>query len=273
MFKKINSTLLFWLLLLLSFSLIIAVKFSPLKDMSTSQIIIFSWFHYGFELGELVFDLSVGYIISCIFYYIVVYLPEQKKRNGAMLIVESRISKILDYMSITLNYIIYKHEITLTHDNHLMLEEFQKITSLDESQNMNFYYQYYSKSANNRTLCNTGVYNEKSLLIDQRIKIKEIIDNLFNIPVITSVEHDLLVILEEINNCGLFKQVFIISTEPNVNTPELGKELFNYYLLYKKLGKYIEPTKFSFNQDSVECWWDIDIIKGSRQYTKPIIKQ
>ena len=81
LFKNLNTRYLFWSLLLISFILIIIVKFSPLKDIHTSQINYISWFPYGFELGEAVFDLSVGYIVSCIFYFIVVYLPEEKKRK------------------------------------------------------------------------------------------------------------------------------------------------------------------------------------------------
>ncbi|WP_131799330.1 hypothetical protein [Bacillus mycoides] len=223
------------------------VKFTPLKDIHTSQISFLSWFHYGYELGETVFGLSISYIISCIFYFIVVYLPEQKKRLRAMKIIENRIDMVLGFMGITIYYYFYKNGIAESNDERLQ-ELVEKIQTIDNDNNMDFDYQYIEKPTGNTVRINTGYHTEISSLSDYRSRIQQTINEIFKVPVIINVDHELIVVLEEINNCMLFKLVSAVEKYPAGRTPEFGKDLFKYYLLYKKLGKYIEPTKYSFEQ-------------------------
>lgn len=253
MFKNLNSRFIFWFLLFISVSLIILVKFSPLKDIHTSQISFISWFPFGFELGETVFDLSVGYIVSCIFYYIVVYLSEQKKRNRTMTIIEKRIDSIIGLMGLDIYYYFHKNGITEINNKRLQ-EQVEGLEKIDSNNKMNFSYQYIEKSTGRTVRMGTGEFTELMSLSDHSKRIQGTINDLFKIPVIVNVDEDLIVILEEINNCQLFKTVSVLETFPrmyssyNVKTPDFGKDLFNYYLLYKKLSKYIEPTKYTFEQ-------------------------
>lgn len=247
LFKSLNFRIIFWFLFFISISLIFMVKFSPLKDIHTSQISFISWFPFGFELGETVFNLSIGYIVSCIFYYIVVYLPEQKKRNRTMTIIEKRIDSILGLMGITIYYYFHKYGIT-EKNNKRSQEQVEKLETIDSNNKMNFSYQYIEKSTGRTVRMNTGVFTEIMLLLDHSNRIQGTINNIFKIPVIVNVDDDLLVILEEINNCQLFRTVSALKAFPSAKTPEFGKDLFKYYLLYKKLNKYIEPSKYNFEQ-------------------------
>lgn len=252
--KNLNTRYLFWSFLLISFILIIIVKFSPLKDIHTSQIDYISWFPYGFELGEVVFDLSVGYIVSCIFYFIVVYLPEEKKRKRAMTIIENRIDNILGNMGIIIYYYFHKNGITESNDE-ILKEQVKKIDKLDPDNKMNFKYQYIEKSTGRTVPFSTGDYTELMELEQHRSSIQEMINGIFQIPVIINVDHDLIVTLEEINKCLLFGTVasFIhirkFPTPYRIQTPNFGEDLYKFYLLYKELSKYIEPTKYYFDQN------------------------
>ncbi|RLL41099.1 hypothetical protein D8M04_17800 [Oceanobacillus piezotolerans] len=253
MLRKLNIRFLFWFFLILSCILIIVIKFSPLKDIHTSQIGYLSWFHYGYELGETIFGLSISYIVSCIFYFIVVYLPEQNKRKRAMAIIENRIDNILGDMGVIIYYYFHKNSITESNDE-LLKEQVEKINRIDPNNKMNFSYQYIEKSTGRKVPFGTGDYTELMLLEEYRSGIQGTINSIFQIPVIINIDHDLIVILEEINNCFLFRTVAGLITARKlperykIATPEFGKNLFKFYLLYKELSKYIEPTEYTFEQ-------------------------
>lgn len=233
------------------------IKFSPLKDIHTSEISYLSWFHYGFELGETLFGLSISYIISCIFYFIVVYLPEEKKRMRAMAIIENRIDTILGDMGVIIYYYFHKNGITESNDE-ILKEQVEKITKIDFTKKMDFSYQYIEKSTGRTVPFGTGDYTELMLLEEDRSRIQQMINCIFQIPVIINVDHDLIMILEEINNCLLFNTISGLKTitklpgEYRIQTPEFGESLFKFYTLYKALGHYIKPTKYTFEQNSVE---------------------
>ncbi|MFE1242960.1 hypothetical protein ACFW35_02420 [Fictibacillus sp. NPDC058756] len=246
MLKNLNFRIIFWFLFLISIIFIIMVKFSPLKDIHTSQISFISWFPFGFELGETVFDLCIGYIVSCIFYYIVVYLPEQKKRKQTMTIIEKRIDSILGSMGITIYY--YFHKYGISENNKRFQEQVEDLETIDCNNKMNFSYQYIEKPTGRTVRMNTGEFTEIMSLLDHSKRIQGTINNIFKIPVIVNIDEDLIVILEEINNCQLFRTVSALKMFPLGITPGFGKDLFLYYLLYKKLSKYIEPTKYNFDQ-------------------------
>jgi hypothetical protein len=245
---------------------IIIVKFTPLKDIHTSQLDILSWFPYGHEVGETVFDLSIAYIMSCIFYFIVVYIPDIKKRKSTMTILNKRIDLILEYMGITLEYFSYKYQITKSMDDNSKREKFNGIKTLDNNKNMNFYYQYFDKNTGKIVKLNTGVYTELMWMKDHLILVRKNIDEIFKFPAITSADHELIIILEKINKSTLHRTVSILEKHPSSHTPELGNDVYRYYLLYKALSEYIEPTVFTFNQDPITSWWDLDIKEGARQY-------
>ncbi|PFS65524.1 hypothetical protein [Bacillus thuringiensis] len=252
-FRNLNTRFLFWFFFIISWFLIVMIKFSPLKEIHTSETIYFSWFHYGFELGETLFGLSISYIVSCIFYYIVVYLPEEKKRTRAMKIIEKRIDLILGDMGVIIHYYFYKNGIVYS-DNEALKERVEEINKIDFDKVMDFNYQYVEKETGEVIPFSTGHYTELMLLKEYRSSIQQKINELFKIPIIINVDHNLIVILEEINNCLLFNAVSGFETieklpgEYNVKTPGFGRDLFKFYTLYKGLSQYIEPTKYMFEQ-------------------------
>lgn len=67
--------MLFWSGVIISVALIIVVKFTPFKDLPQP-----SWFNYGDEALDVIYDISMGYIVSAIFYLMVVYYPEKVKK-------------------------------------------------------------------------------------------------------------------------------------------------------------------------------------------------
>ncbi len=59
---------------------------------------------YGFEFGEIVYDLSIGYIVSYVFYYLVVFLKDVQDKKNVNLRVSSQAALIVIY-----GYDIYRY--------------------------------------------------------------------------------------------------------------------------------------------------------------------
>lgn len=93
--SKRTENIILWTLLLLSFVAIILVKFG-LADTPEK------W-RYGHETGEVVYDLSLAYIASLIFYIVVVIIP--KSRNDKYINVHT--SRIVDGIIYTGNGLLH----------------------------------------------------------------------------------------------------------------------------------------------------------------------
>ncbi len=256
----IYSKKFFWTLFILSWIFIILIKFSFLKDTSTSQIPFLSWFPYGFELGEVIYGISISYIVSCIFYFVAVYTPEQKRRKKAMSIIENRLDSILGSMNIIMNYYFIKHGIDLN-DIENSKEKFKEITGIDFDKKTRFSYQRIVKNTGKKIPMGTGEYTEEMQLQETYNGIHINIEDIFKIPIILNIDHNLIIVLEEIDNSKFWNEGFARKNalkylSPNVVsrtefcTPDLGEYLYSLYLLHKELSKYITATEYTFNQPS-----------------------
>lgn len=259
MLHKINTKILFWSLFVICCFLILIIKFSALTDTHISKINYLSWFPYGFELGEILYGLSLSYIVSVIFYFVVVYLPEQKKRKSAMAIIENRIDDILGMINILFTYYFYKNNVNVNNEESFKVEV-EAIHKINYDKKMDFSYQYIEKSTGRTVRMGTGNYTEEMLLEDYRFRIQSNIQNIFQIPVILNVDHNLIVTLEEIRTAQFLnygstrkemQQYFPLekNTEVNIETPQFGKDLLYLYYLHNELSKYISPTKYFFKQN------------------------
>lgn len=256
--KNLNLKYLFWSLLILSFLLIVFIKFSPLKNIHTSDINYLSWFPYGMELGDVLYGISISYIVSCIFYFVVVYLPEQKKRKSAMTIIEKRLDNISGDIGVVIAYYLRKNDI-IESDNAHLKEEVESITDFDYDRVMNFNYQYVEKQTGNKVPFGTGNYTEEMLVYEYKNQVQKRIESIFQIPIILNVDHSLIVTLEEIYNSSFWgistTRIHMKENHPQIDlsmyemvTPDLGKDLYKLYLLNKELSKYFIPRKYTFEQ-------------------------
>lgn len=230
--------------------------------MHTSQIKYLAWFHYGFELGQALYGLSISYIVSCIFYFIVVYLPEQSKRRKAMSIIENRIDNILGEINVLVHYYIRKHKIDITKNKDLT-KQFSSLNKIDHDKFTDFKFQILEKQTGNLVKFGTGALTEEGLFLKTKESVEINIERIFQIPVILNVDHDLILILEQIrSSSGLsagstrleMHKYFTPEQVRNLrfDIPELGKDLLTLYRLHQELSKYINPTKYQFIQANLQ---------------------
>jgi hypothetical protein len=235
--KKITKNL-FVLLLVISILSIIFIKFSPLKDMPSPE-----FFPYGYELGEVVFDLSIGYIVSAIFYFLVVFIPEKKRNKSARVIVQSRLELIAHQMRLSLLYLCNKYEIK---DDFDKLDE-HHFADVLKVENVVMGIRYEEKVKNNWNRTDTGGTTELQHFFSERNSVTRLIEEIFNIPAVINIDFELIEILAQIKHCWFYAAVKALAESSNLeNTTVLNfnKHVFDYYILYLRLRKYVNLNDF-----------------------------
>jgi len=75
-------------------------------------------FPFPYELGIIIFNLSLALIASFFFYFMVVYVPEYNNKKKAISIVKKKISRLIDIENIVTKAIIEKTNIDLEKENY-----------------------------------------------------------------------------------------------------------------------------------------------------------
>ena len=78
------------------------------------------WFEWGSEFGELLYDTSLGYLVTYWFFYLTVYRPEQEHKKRANAYVQVFAKKI------ALAYDSLKEDVVAQHSEALKLSEVEK---------------------------------------------------------------------------------------------------------------------------------------------------
>ncbi len=105
--ERKSQNVILLLLTLVSVLLIFKTSNEPILPMFQGGFIedVFQRFTLS---NELIYDLSIGYIVSVIFYLIVVYIPEKKKQNDIKPYINSKCEEIIFYCYALLHEIISK---------------------------------------------------------------------------------------------------------------------------------------------------------------------
>lgn len=79
-FERSYKSFIFWILIFLSTFLIIKTSEEPILPFFAGSFIEVLFQKFDFS-NKIINDISIGYIVSAIFYFVVVYLPEKQKRK------------------------------------------------------------------------------------------------------------------------------------------------------------------------------------------------
>ena len=162
-------------------------------------------FPFPYELGIIIFNLSLALIASFFFYFMVVYVPEYNNKKKAISIVKKKISRLIDIENIVTKAIIEKTNIDLEKENYSK-ENFErilmKIKSTDIAPNL-----FYLNRENNNWFNYFYYFTANSQII-----IKEIYQFM------PYLELNLLVVLDELEDSKYF----------NFFTPFITKAGFTY---------------------------------------------
>ncbi|WP_294405311.1 hypothetical protein [uncultured Clostridium sp.] len=180
---------------------------------------------------NLLFQLSVGYIINFFFYVTQVYLPEEKRMSS-------------------INKCIFKKLETLSHD---MIDPFNYMSELYLDKSKNIFTEEQIRLMWDKLNLNDNLsrlhsltfkpFKFRELFLDDMHRIVSTKDTIF-LYYSSYLTDDLISILEEITDSNYFKIMEAICSIPtNSINPELSKYLIEFYNLYIKLNKIKESYK------------------------------
>ncbi|SHN74271.1 hypothetical protein SAMN04487896_3439 [Paenibacillus sp. ov031] len=239
--KKLLSPdrVLFWVLTFVSFLSIFLVKFVWVNTPPPK------WFPWGHEFGELVNNLCIGYIVSVIFYYIVVYIPDKRNKRAANSgIIGMYVPRVLFHSKKILGLLYFKME---TEKTLIMLtkDDFRKIERLDPSEPVEFFLGDSGKLVSVKVEAD----NQGDFLIYHRDAIKESINEMFVSPLIKYVDSDLVHIIGKIKYCRFLN--YSISNIAKGNDYLHHREgMYEFYELYMEFTKALnEECLFEVHPD------------------------
>lgn len=219
------------LLLLLSMISIVLIKFIWVNEPG--------FWKFGYETGEIVFGLSIGYIAAFIFYVIDVWIPKNEEVRKVNNRLSVPLSRLLNNMRIPL-LMIYKtyYKDNISFDSikkEINKVAVSKIDLINHGSPMIIWPQ-------NRP-ANYGEY-----LIDHINDVNKYAEKINKLPV--PLDIDLIEILDDIEASSYHEIMIsaykISSFKKNsiqMKGTAIEKEVYEYYSLYYKLKKYIKENK------------------------------
>jgi len=172
---------------------------------------------------------------------IVVYYPENTKRNTTLKIIQPRLNTILNEINISVSYL--RNNRVNSNKKRLELQDFESIDSLD-SRLMNFYYEIFG--TNNKWIpFSTGEQTELNHFRQEKDLIIRKIDEIFKIPTISILDEDLIANLAKLRDCLFYSAVESYNRWGRIVTVTYFKTaIYDYYLLFRALQKYGTITAF-----------------------------
>jgi hypothetical protein len=175
---------------------------------------------------------------------IVVLIPDYLKEKSTQKIIQPRINTILNELNMAIHYFhTNKIEESPKLIENLSEEDFESIKQLQKNK-MNFKYEIYGTHGN-WTPFSSGELTEIKFFSMQRNLVIKKIDEIFSLPTITSVDDELIELLSKLRNSQFYSVVEVYErfSNKNISAIDFGREVYDYYLIFKDLKKYGEPTK------------------------------
>lgn len=242
--KKIlsNNTVvfLFWAFFIVSILSIILVKFTPFKNLPQP-----TWFPYGNEAIEVLFNLAIGYIVSSLFYFILVYMPERIKKQSAMKIIQDRLNTIRLMMEESVNYLYLKMNTTKVFDG-LTEHDFEAFIKITNNPMNLKCTRKIMKTGEWGIPSTTGEVSEIQHFFNERNVVCEKITQIFSIPAVINVDSELIEILSEIRDSLIYVVAPHFMSNPDIKVINFNKGVYKYYELFKKLRQYTDYAEYKY---------------------------
>ena len=219
------------------FVLQIKLKLIPLFQTNSSTYLIKN-------INDLIVNLSVGMILSTLFFIIVVLLPELIKRKSTLKIIQARLDTIGNELNHSMFYFTHKRmSMKIDSLKKLQKNDFKKISGLSRKR-MNFKYTILGTHGHWIPF-SSGEYTELDFFINQKKIIIKKIDEIFSLPTITQVDDELIEILAELRDCHFYGTIRAYERfGEKVSDENFNQGIYEYYRILKKLKKYCTIHNF-----------------------------
>ncbi|MEK5272566.1 hypothetical protein NSR00_17795 [Aeribacillus sp. FSL K6-8394] len=197
------------------------------------------WWEYGEETGDVLFDLSVGYISAFIFYLIDIWIPEIKEKNKINERLAVPLSRLLNHIKTPIMSIHNKYAQEKKDFYNLSKDEF--IETIKKVDLINDYSESYFIDI--KRYATYGEY------LDYEIsRVNEYIEEIYKVPL--KLDLTLIEILDDIKKSEyhqIMESTKRIGGFYNHNITMQGtviaESFYKYYLLFIKLKEYMLKNK------------------------------
>ncbi|MCO5287695.1 MAG: hypothetical protein M9898_14905 [Chitinophagaceae bacterium] len=203
------------------------------------------------RINDLFSNLSQGVIISTFFFWVLVYIPNKRRSRIVRKLIQPRLDTIVTKMQNSIAYFIHKYNIKNLQDhfNGLTIKDFSKIERIGNTK-MNFNYRVKYTKNNYWTPFSSGELTEISNFKHERIIVKEKIDEIFSIPIISAEEDLLIETLAKLRDCWFYSGILAYaSTGEKAIVYNFNEAVFEYYWYFSILSKYVDLPEFKLNAD------------------------
>lgn len=215
---------------------VIAITVSILFLIRYSNAELLSWFPenlaYFFLKPQnsdgILFSLFVGYLVSEIFYFIVVFLPEKRKRKYIFFLTKKKIDKIIDYRNKLFDVIITAGGLN-KNSKELKHIDFEAISLV---RNLHEYSKTYSNVLVNPKQLRYMEIIKQYILLSQD-ELKEILN--FAVYLDPQITYE----IDDVLHCGFFRFIdFFTYNGSEIGISGLENEMKDYYFRVEKLKNY-----------------------------------
>jgi len=189
-------------------------------------------------INDLVVNISLGLIVSSLFYLIIVYYPGRLKRKSAYKIIQPRLNTIGNQLHHSINY-LYSKRIDVGHRSmeELTAEDFDSIISIN-GQRMDFQHNILGDHGDWIPF-SSGEQTEINFFSHQRGLIISKIDEMFAIPTIAYIDAELIEALAKLRDSWFYSGVESFSRNgERVRVMNFNKGVYDYYKFYLKIKEY-----------------------------------
>lgn len=196
------------------------------------------------NINGLVINISYGFVVSSIFYLIVVYFPEREKRKSTNKIIQSRLCAIANEINKSIHYLYSKRlDSKDVRIDKLEFSHFEPIICLDKRV-MKFNYKI-KGSHGGWIPFGTGEQLEINSYVHEREIVLSKIDELLALPTIIYIDFELIEILVRLRDCWFYSGVAIfLKSNPQAKVHNFNKGIYDYYLLFLRLKRYALINEF-----------------------------
>lgn len=203
------------------------------------------------RINNLTSNLSQGIIVITFFYLLLVYLPEKRRKITVRKLIQPRLDTVVFMMQKSVAYFFYRYNLKTIGDNFsgLLAENFDQINRIDNVK-MNFNYKIKFTKNNYWTPFSSGDATETFKLDNERKVIKEKIDEILVLPIISSEDDLLIETLSQLRDSWFYKGVESYSRMGQKTTVrDFNKGLYDYYLYFSILSKFVLLPKIEINRN------------------------
>ena len=201
-------------------------------------------------INTFVVDLSLGIIVSTLFYYLLVYLPEKGRLKRVRMLSQGKLDQLAMVMQVVVAYFCDKYELNTEKDD-LTDADFSRLPQFTTFSQEPIEY-WFRQGAGPTTLVNDST--ELGLLYNYLNIAREFSNGLYASNIFSMDDINLQELVIKIKNCSLMVSTenLYLNKQLPISLPHLRKGVLDFYQLYLQLSEYAAVKGITIKGDISE---------------------